>query len=169
MEYFVIIVQSSSRWNTLIATAASNLVFSWVFGSANSVTRPDRRNAKMVYWYFIVALGLLLMEPLLNQRGIFDFYKQYVNYTSRSIWNVTFSMHSAMNGSGSCGPRSWDTAVLPWGHRSYGVVAIRLYHYAKFSLWYSDSIVDFLIVHFKNIKWTTKTCEPKTLLTVILL
>ena len=24
---------------TLIATAASNLVFSWVFGSANSVTR----------------------------------------------------------------------------------------------------------------------------------
>ena len=34
---------------TLIATAASNLVFSWVFGSANSVTRPDRRNTKMVY------------------------------------------------------------------------------------------------------------------------
>ena len=34
---------------TLIATAASNLVFSWVFGSANSVTQPDRRNAKMVY------------------------------------------------------------------------------------------------------------------------
>ena len=34
---------------TLIATAASNLVFSWVFGSANSVTWPDRRNAKMVY------------------------------------------------------------------------------------------------------------------------
>ena len=34
----------------LIATAASNLVFSWVFGSANSVTRLDRRNAKMVYY-----------------------------------------------------------------------------------------------------------------------
>ena len=34
---------------TLIATAASNLIFSWVFESANFVTRPDRRNAKMVY------------------------------------------------------------------------------------------------------------------------
>ena len=39
---------------TLIATAVSNLVFSWVFGSVNSVTRPNRRNAKMVYktWFF---------------------------------------------------------------------------------------------------------------------
>ena len=36
---------------TLIATTAltSTLVFSWVFGSANSVTRPDQYNAKMVY------------------------------------------------------------------------------------------------------------------------
>ena len=42
---------------TLIATAASNLVFSWVFGSANSVTRSDRRNAKMVYTMLYVISG----------------------------------------------------------------------------------------------------------------
>ena len=51
MEYFVISAKfvPLKYYYTLIATAASNLVFSWVFGSANSVTRPDRRNAKMVY------------------------------------------------------------------------------------------------------------------------
>ena len=51
MEYFVISskVHPAEILYALIATAASNLVFSWVFGSANSVTRPDRRNAKMVY------------------------------------------------------------------------------------------------------------------------
>ena len=51
MEYFCDLckVRPAEILYTLIATAASNLVFSWVFGSANSVTRPDRRNAKMVY------------------------------------------------------------------------------------------------------------------------
>ena len=50
MEYFVISAKGPAEiLGTLIATAASNLGFSWVFGSANSVTRPDRRNAKMVY------------------------------------------------------------------------------------------------------------------------
>ena len=51
MEYFVISAKfvPLKILYTLIATAASNLVFSWVFGSANSVTRPDRRNTKMVY------------------------------------------------------------------------------------------------------------------------
>ena len=43
-EYFVICAKfvPAEILYTLIATAASNLVFSWVFGSANSVTRPDR-------------------------------------------------------------------------------------------------------------------------------
>ena len=53
MEYFVISAKffplKYYRAYTLIATAASNLVLSWVFGSANSVTRPDRCNVKMVY------------------------------------------------------------------------------------------------------------------------
>ena len=53
MEYFVISAKfvplKYYTVYTLIATAASNLVFSWVFGSANSVTRPDRHNVKMVY------------------------------------------------------------------------------------------------------------------------
>ena len=50
MEYFVIRAKfvPLKCYYTLIATAASNLVFSWVFGLANSVTRPDRCNAKMV-------------------------------------------------------------------------------------------------------------------------
>ena len=44
-------MQSLSRWKTIHShrNCGINLVFSWVFGSANSVTRPDRRNAKMVY------------------------------------------------------------------------------------------------------------------------
>ena len=51
MEYFCDYckVRPAEILYTLISTAASNLVFSWVFGSANSVARPDRRNAKMVY------------------------------------------------------------------------------------------------------------------------
>ena len=36
---------------TLIASTASSLVFSWVFGSVNSVTWPDQYNAKMVYTF----------------------------------------------------------------------------------------------------------------------
>ena len=46
---FPISAKFVSEIHTLIATTSASLVFSWVFGSANSVTRPDRRNAKMVY------------------------------------------------------------------------------------------------------------------------
>ena len=51
MEYFVISAkfEPAEIPYTLIATTASSLVFCWVFGSANSVTRPDQYNAKMVY------------------------------------------------------------------------------------------------------------------------
>ena len=51
MEYFVI----SAKFVPLKYYTLSSqlqrlaLVFSWVFGSANSVTRPDQYNAKMVY------------------------------------------------------------------------------------------------------------------------
>ena len=51
MEYFVISAKfvPAEILYTLIATTAASLVFSWVFGSANSVTRPDQYNVKMVY------------------------------------------------------------------------------------------------------------------------
>ena len=53
MEYFVISAKFVPlKYYTLssqLQRAASSLVFSWVFGSANSVTRPDQYNAKMVY------------------------------------------------------------------------------------------------------------------------
>ena len=70
---FLWLVQSSSRWNTIhsLATAASNLVFSWVFGSANSVTRPDRRNAKMVYRV--------------------SFFHWYQNHENQSTYDVTMT------------------------------------------------------------------------------
>ena len=50
MEYFVISAKFVPlKYYTLSSQLRRLTSLSWVFGSANSVTRPDRRNAKMVY------------------------------------------------------------------------------------------------------------------------
>ena len=41
---FLWLVQSSSRWNTMHTLIATTMFNCWVFGSTNSVTRPDRDN-----------------------------------------------------------------------------------------------------------------------------
>ena len=51
MEYFVISATFVPLKYYTLSSQLQRLTsfFCWVFGSANSVTRPDRRNAKMVY------------------------------------------------------------------------------------------------------------------------
>ena len=51
MEYFVISAKFVPLKYYTLSLQLRRLTsfFSWVFGSANSVTRPDRHNAKMVY------------------------------------------------------------------------------------------------------------------------
>ena len=63
MEYFVISAKFVPLKYYTLSSQLQRLTsfssfFSWVFGSANSVTRPDRRNAKMVYWIALSDLGI---------------------------------------------------------------------------------------------------------------
>ena len=94
MEYFVISAKFVPRWNTiytLIATTASSLFFSWVFGSANSVTRPDQYNAKMVYS---------------SQGSHFKQMSQFTRTPSEKIWK--FWSLLAQNNIKTQGPLTWN-------------------------------------------------------------